>query len=107
MRSKELLDKLIKKHGTAYKVSRATNIEQSRLSVVRHKDNRNFSAKELLMIMEAGEITKTQMLKISFADRLKDNKLYQNVASFLLIVGSLQFISQFQEGITTLVYYVK
>ena len=89
MRSKELLKRLIKKHKTAYRVYIITGIEQARLSVVKNKENRNFSAKELLMIKESGEITKTEMLKISFADRLKDNELYKNVATVLLSVGSL------------------
>jgi len=97
MRSKQLLDKLRKDYSSSYRISKLSGISESRLSAVKNKENRNFQADELLMLMNAKMINKTEMLKISFADRLKNDALFRNVASVFMTIGGLQFTSHLLE----------
>jgi hypothetical protein len=95
MRSKDLLEKLIVEHRSAYKISKISGVSQQRLSQVKNKENRNFQADELLKFQQAGMITIQEMLKISFADRLKDPSKFKLVAAWILGLPVVQFAIQF------------
>ena len=95
MRSKQLLEELKAKYGTAYQIYKISGVSESRLSLVKSKDNRNFQADELLKFYKAGMINKTTMLMVSFADRLKNDELLKLVASFATVLPTMQICFQF------------
>lgn len=94
MRSKQLLEKLTKELGNAYAIHKKTGISTGRLSTLKNKDNVIFSARELLDLKNAGLITKSELLKISFADRLKDDDLMKHVACYIVALPVMQIAVQ-------------
>jgi plasmid maintenance system antidote protein VapI len=106
MNSSKLIKQLKKEGISQYRIARILEVEDSRISHIKNR-KQNFTADHLGKLKKAGLIDQDTLLKVNYYDNLKDKTLYKYVASILVSTGSLQFISQFQEGITTLVYYVK
>lgn len=87
MNSKDLINQLIKRHGTAYKVTKNCGIEAWKISKIRNK-NQRFSPDELALLVKIGEISKEDAKNIHFYDDLKNKKNFKLVASLLLTTGS-------------------
>jgi predicted transcriptional regulator len=104
--SSELVKHLRNTGTSQYRMAKILGIRDSDISNIK-SGRRIFNADQLSILVKEGLISKTKALKINYFDNLKNKNNYKSVASVLITMGSLQFISQFQEGITTLVYYVK
>lgn len=100
MNSSELVIHLKKQGISQNKVAEALGLEATTISSIRHK-RRKFTADQLGRLVQAKIISKETFLKVNAYDRLKDKKLYRYVAS-LMAVGSLQVMSQVQDGFNQL-----
>ena len=84
MKSKNLLNQLVKELGNEYQITKASGVTGSKLSGIRN-GKRNFNGDELLMLVDAGLITKTQAYKTALCDKISDPENLSRVASIAAI----------------------
>lgn len=73
MKSITLIKKLIRKYKTAYGLHKKTGLDRWKISKILNS-RKNLNADELLLLIESGDITKTDAKNIHFHDGMKKKK---------------------------------
>ena len=84
MKSKNLLNQLIKENKNRYQIIVISGVSEAKLSKIFHGKG-FFNGDELLMLVDAGLITKTQAYKTALCDKISDPENLSRVASVAAI----------------------